>query len=89
MYTIDLKARSLLFDALLNKEFWCYAVEHAIWIKNRVPTSALPWPRNHENTAITPHEAYTGKLPDLAMLKAFGCAATPINTKEKKPQKFD
>lgn len=36
-------ARSRLFEAQLPEQFWDYAIEHAMWIRNRVPTSALPF----------------------------------------------
>ena len=75
----------MLFDADLPPEFWDYAVEHAVYIKNRVPTAALPF-RNI--TAITPYEALYGVEVNLKLIKVFSCLAWLINTKELKPKKL-
>ena len=87
IYATDCKARSLLYEGRLSGEFWCYAVEHAVYIKNRVPTSALPFGETRPE-AITPWHAYTGRLPDLLKLVTFGCTANPLNTLQKHPQKM-
>jgi len=89
IYTTDCKARSLLFDADLPPEFWCLAIDHAIWVKNRVPTSALPFGEGRLGTTKTPYDAYCDKVPNLQHLKAFGCAAYPILQKGKHPKHFD
>jgi hypothetical protein len=88
IYTTDCKARSLLFEGGLSGEFWCYAVEHAVYIKNKVPTSALPFGDSLSTNAITPWHAYTGKLPELFNLVTFGYYANPLNTLEKHPAKM-
>jgi len=80
------KARSILQQAKLNTEFWCYAVEHAVWVKNRVPTAALPYGSGNMSKAVTPFEAHKKALPDLTILKVFGCVAYAINTHEKFPK---
>ena len=41
IYTVDYKARSLLYKASMSGEFWCFAIEHTVYIKNQVLTSAL------------------------------------------------
>jgi hypothetical protein len=85
VYTTDCKIRSLLFDSKLPIDLWCLAAEHAIWIKNRVPTIALPFGSGRLGTSKTPYEAYTEQVPNLEHVKAFGCAAYPILPKGKHP----
>ncbi|KAI1000860.1 hypothetical protein K3495_g7339 [Podosphaera aphanis] len=65
-------ARSILYEARLPHQLWDYAIEHAVWIKNRVPTAALPFGQFQKKT---PFEAYHGKLPSLKNLKVFGSKA--------------
>jgi hypothetical protein len=67
------KARLLLFDADLSKDFWCLAVEHVVGVKNKVPTSALPFGDGRFGTAKTLYKAYNNKVLNLANLKVFGC----------------
>lgn len=88
MGTVAAKARSMLYQAKLAAEFWCLAVEHAVYIGNRVPTAALPF-GTETATAITPFEAYWNAQPNHTKLRVFGCSAYPINTLEKFPSKFD
>jgi hypothetical protein len=74
----------------LDPEYWCISVEHAMYVRNRVPTSALPFDteNNHPvSKATTPYKRYTGRLPDLAKLVVFGCRASPKIPKEKYPGK--
>jgi hypothetical protein len=71
---IDKIARTLLFEAKLPHNFWCYAVEHAVWLKNRLPTSALPY--GDSPTAISPFEALYLKQPNLSKARVFGCKMT-------------
>ena len=88
IYTVDCKTRSLLFEGNIPVELWCYAVEHSVWLKNRIPTSALPFDEVEHN-AITPYEVYTQRVPDLKNLAVFRCHANPINTLEKHPKKYE
>jgi hypothetical protein len=62
-------ARSMLKHAGMPDSFWADAVEVAVYIKNRLPTRALP--------DTTPFEAWhgTGKKPDLSHLRVFGSLA--------------
>jgi hypothetical protein len=69
--------RSLLYQAKLHHSMWDYAVEHAVWLKNRLPTSALLYRAYFD--ATTPFQAYKGHKPDLKSLRIFGCAAYLIN----------
>ena len=73
IYTVNCKARSLLYQASLPEKFWCFAIEHAVYVKNRVPTSALPYGDLKDYT--TPFEAYKEAIPDLSRLRTFGCSA--------------
>jgi hypothetical protein len=59
IYTMDCKTRSLLFKGNIPVELWCYVVEHSVWLKNRVPTSALSFDEIKHNSAITLYEADT------------------------------
>ena len=79
----------MLYEAKLFQEYWCLGIQHAVYLKNRILTAALPYGEGTLATAITPYEAYKGTVPKLTSLRVFGCAAFPINTKEKHPRKFD
>jgi hypothetical protein len=69
--------RSLLYQAKLHHSMWDYAVEHAVWLKNRLLTSALSYGAYFD--ATTPFQAYKGHKPDLKSLRIFGYTAHPIN----------
>jgi hypothetical protein len=77
MGKINAMIRSLLYQAKLHYLIWDYAVEHAVWLKNRLLTSALPYGAYFD--ATTPFQAYKEHKPDLKSLRIFGCAAHPIN----------
>ncbi|CAI7890883.1 unnamed protein product [Closterium sp. NIES-53] len=66
--TLQEIARSLLLHMKLDDAWWGEAVNHAVHLKNRRPTIALP-------SGITPFEAWHGKKPDVSMLRVFGCMA--------------
>ena len=73
--------RSLCFHAYLDpNEFWRYAVETAVFIRNRVTVV------QHLNK--TPYELFTGRKPNLSLLRVFGCKAT-VHSTELHPGKFD
>jgi len=55
--------RSLLHGAHLGPEYWSWALIHAVYLKNRTP---------HRSIGTTPHQAYTGKRPDISSLRVFG-----------------
>lgn len=75
--TIVEKTRCLLFDAQLPKSFWAEAVQTAVYLINRSPTSG------HD---ITPEEAFTGKKPSLSHIHVFGtkCMAQIPKQRRKK-----
>jgi len=58
---------------------WDYAIEYAIWLKNRVLTAALLYRDEDVNVAIsiTPYKAFTSNYPDFDKLQVFGCKAIP------------
>ena len=60
-------ARALLFQANLPKKFWSFAVNHAVFIMNRVPTRIL----KHKS----PYQCMFDRDPDLENLKTFGTLA--------------
>src|SRR5215471_4504867 len=60
--------RAILIDDGLPKNLWAEAKRHSIWLRNRVPTRALP-------NGKTPHEMGTGEKPNLSNLRQFGCTA--------------
>jgi hypothetical protein len=70
-------ARALLDDSGLPKDLWAEAVRHGVWLRNRVPTRAVP-------TGKTPFEMGTGERPDLSNLHQFGCTAWVKNLKAGK-----
>ena len=74
---IAIIARSIMYEAGLPYQMWDYAVKHAVWIKNRVPTAALLFGDEDINvtTSITLYKAFTGDHPDFDKLRVFGCKA--------------
>lgn len=65
--TICEKARSMLSDACLSKEYWGEAVNTAVYLINRSPTKAV--------LGKTPYEVWNKEKPNLSELKIFGCEA--------------
>lgn len=75
------KARCLLYEAQFEKFLWAEAVNTAVYIKNRSPTSGLD-----KNT--TPYEIWTGRKPNLSHLRIFGSPVMVHIPKEKR-KKWD
>jgi len=70
--------RSIMFHSNLPKQFWCYAVSHAIYIINRLPSAA--------SCFKVPYEQLYKLKPDISFLKIFGClcfTSTLANNKDK------
>ena len=59
------KAGSMLTHSNLDRKYWGEAVNTAVHLTNRLPTSAL-------GGKITPHEKWTGRTPDLSHVRVFG-----------------
>ncbi|GAU40997.1 hypothetical protein TSUD_92220 [Trifolium subterraneum] len=68
-------ARALLFQSKLPPKFWGYDVTHAVYIMNRIPSSAI-----HDQL---PYHLLHKSLPDLSSLRVFGClcyiSSTDVN----------
>jgi hypothetical protein len=60
------RTRALLHSSKLPKNLWGEAINHAVWLKNRTPTRALP-------DGETPYEALYKKKPNLNQLREWGC----------------
>ncbi|KAF8631622.1 hypothetical protein AX17_005074 [Amanita inopinata Kibby_2008] len=58
--------RAMLLALNLPKFLWAEAASHHIWLRNCVPTHALP-------KSVTPLEMATGQHPDLSMVHEWGC----------------
>ena len=68
--------RSLLYGAGLGSEYWTYAMRHAVYLKNRLPHTALQY--------ITPYEKVNKNKPDLSNLRAFGARVHFMHEHRKK-----
>ena len=78
--TIVESARSMLHQSGAPKYLWAEAVNTAIYILNRVPTSQAP--------GKTPYEMWCGQKPTLDHLKVFGCDAY-AHVPDEKRRKLD
>ena len=61
-------ARAMLDEANLPDHLWAEAINHHVWIRNRVPTRSLK-----DNK--TPLKLATGMKPDLLGVHPWGCKA--------------
>ena len=87
IYTINYKLRSIVYQAGLLLEFQCFSTKHSGYIKNRIPTAALPYGEGVAKDATILIEAYLDKLPNLKKVIVFGCSMWPILAKDKFPRK--
>uniref|UniRef100_A0A5S6QGT0 Integrase catalytic domain-containing protein n=1 Tax=Trichuris muris TaxID=70415 RepID=A0A5S6QGT0_TRIMR len=78
--TLVEKARTMLIDAGLSLDLWAEAVGTANYLRNRCPTKAL--------RDMTPQEAWSGRKPNLAHLKIFGCLAM-VHIPDRRRRKWD
>lgn len=74
--TIIEKARCMLFDAKLHKNFWAEAVSTAVYLKNRSIASGL-----HDKT---PYEMWHGRKPILSHIRIFGSPVMVHVPKERR-----
>ena len=65
--TVVGSARTMITAAGLPKSYWAAAVRTAVYLRNRLPTSAVQ--------GMTPHEAFFGVKPEVSDLRRFGCHA--------------
>jgi hypothetical protein len=77
--TLGQMVRCLLHSSGLGPEYWSFAIQHAIYLKNRLPHMAI---------GHTPYQAYTGKQPNMEQLRVFGCPVV-IKNPGKRPTKLD
>lgn len=77
--TLVERAKSMLFDAKLDKRFWADTVANASCVINCSPTKGI---------LVTPEEIFTGKRPDLSHPCVFGSEVMVDAPKEKR-QKWD
>lgn len=70
------KARCMLQESGLSREFWGEAVMAALYIKNRSPTVALG--------GLIPEQVWTGQNIDLGHLRVFGCIAFSLIPEHKR-----
>lgn len=78
--TLVERARCMIFDAELEKEYWAEAIATAAYVINRSPTQSLG--------KKTPYEMWTGRKPNISHMRIFGCEAMVHVPKEKR-QKWD
>ncbi|GAA5967075.1 hypothetical protein JCM21900_001662 [Sporobolomyces salmonicolor] len=66
-----------LDDARCPRSYWPYALRNSVYIKNPTPHAAID--------GVMPIEACPSEKPDLAYLRAFGCAAyAPVPTEKRR-----
>jgi transposase InsO family protein len=68
--TIQDMIRPMLIGSNLPSAFWSYAVENAVRIRNRLPSTVLL-------NGMSPHEAWFGNVPSVLHFHPFGCYAVP------------
>ncbi|GBP42186.1 Retrovirus-related Pol polyprotein from transposon TNT 1-94 [Eumeta japonica] len=74
--TIVEKAKCLLLDAKLGKEFWAEASNTAVYLHNRTVLPVL--------NDKTPYEIWLGRKPDIGHLRIFGSRVMVHVAKEKR-----
>ncbi len=57
------RVRSLLYGSRLPAKYWSNALQHCVYLHNRLV---------HSETKCTPFECYFGHKPDLSCLRVFG-----------------
>ena len=78
--TIVETALSMMSQSKMPMEFWAEAVNTAVYLRNRSPTTTL--------NGITPFEALFNRKPDVSHLRVFGCLAFAHIPKEQR-KKFE
>lgn len=63
--------RTLLLHSGLPVSWWGEALRFLVWIRNRVVSKAL-------KGVSSPYEAWTGRKPDLSLVRTWGCMATRL-----------
>jgi transposase InsO family protein len=70
--------RSMLYQANLPSRFWTYALDTAVYLKNRLPHASI----RHR----TPFEMFYSKLPRYEHLRPFGCILYAFVPEERRPK---
>lgn len=70
------RVRCMLLDSGVSRGFWAEAIQYASRITNSVPSNGTG--------TKSPEELWSGTIPDINMLKVFGCAAHLSDQKRKK-----
>ncbi|KPJ19636.1 Retrovirus-related Pol polyprotein from transposon TNT 1-94 [Papilio machaon] len=78
--TLVEKAKCMLLNAKLSKQFWAEAVQTAAYLLNRTPTKSLKYK--------TPEEMWSGTKPSVSHLHIFGCEAM-VHLPKEKTKKWD
>ncbi|CAF4944212.1 unnamed protein product [Pieris macdunnoughi] len=78
--TVVEKARCLLFDAKLGKEFWAEATHTAVYLQNRTVLPSL--------NDKTPYEVWFGHKPNVSHLRIFG-SSVMVHVAKARRQKWD
>jgi hypothetical protein len=79
--TLVESARSMIAQARLPKMYWTEAISTAVYVRNRMPTTAIKG-----NT--TPYERWYERKPNVSHLRVFGCMAF-AHVPDSKRQKLD
>lgn len=74
------RAKCMLLNARLQKQYWAEAVSTAAYITNRCPTRTLAY--------SMPEEVWSGKVPNISHLRIFGSAAM-VHVPKEKSRKLD
>lgn len=69
-------ARAMIIAKNLPPFLWTHAVQYAAYLRNRVATRALE--------GKTPHEAWTGKKPDVSHLEQPNTSLSGLRTDRKR-----
>ena len=67
--------RCMLHSSNLGPQYWSYALQQAVFIKNRI---------FHSKLGTTPFQAFTGKRADLSRVRVFGSRVYARSTGNKK-----
>ena len=64
--TIFNMGHSMLLGAMVPMKYWTYAIQYAVYIYNRFPTTT-------EDGYMAPYEAKYGVAPDVGEIKTWEC----------------
>lgn len=74
------RAKCMLLNANLPKQYWADAVHTAAYVINRSPTKSLSFK--------TPEEMWSGQKPNVRHMRVFGCEAM-VHLPQEKRKKWD